>query len=367
MGHSRGGEAVIKAARINQQQGLGHNINAVISLAATDQYGTEVLGGTWAKPYFVLYGSRDGDIDGGIWTPNYTVPQTGFALYDRANGSKKSMCFVYRATHNGFITSNVDAPWDGDVEANMEPVGTQQAFTKAFMNAFYRWHLKNETKWQGMFAGEWMPASVSATGAKSYIQYHDTTLKAVDEFEGAINWQVSTIGGIVDHGGTLPADPSEGKMSSAVIAGLDPKSPHDTQGLKVKWNNIGDKLAFSIPPAYKDVSGYSVLSFRVTLKIDSIDNPPNQSQNFRVALKDGSSNERAVRVSPFYDIPFPDHRPNHAHSKSAMLTVRIPLKSYRIICAGLSQVDLEDITTLTFLFSEKMTGEIEIDNIEFSN
>ena len=368
MGHSRGGDAVVKAARINQQQGYGHNINAVIALAPTDKYGSEVLGGAWSKPFFVLYGSRDGDEKGSIETPGYTVPQTGFAHYDRANGSKKSMCFVYRATHNGFITSNVDAAWDSDIEANMEPVATQQAFTKAYMNAFYRWHLKNESQWEGMFAGEWTPGSVSATGAKFYIQYQDTTALIVDEFEGAIDWQASTIGGTVDDAGTLPVDPSEGKMSAAVIAsGLDPKSPHDTQGLKVKWDNIGDKLVFSIPSDYKNVSGYSVLSFRVTQKIDSGNNLSNQSQNFRVALRDGSNNERAVRISPFYDIPFPDHRPNHIYSKSAMLTVRIPLKSYRIVCAGLNQVNLDDITTLTFLFSEKMTGEIEIDNIEFSN
>lgn len=368
MGHSRGGEAVVKAVRINQQQGHGYNINAVISLAPTDQYGTEVLAGPfWSKPYFVLYGSRDGDIDGGIWTSGYTVPQTGFALYDRTNGSKKSMCFVYRATHNGFITGNDDAPWDGDVIANMEPVATQQAFTKAYMNAFYRWHLKNEPQWEGIFAGEWTPASVSTTGARFSIQYQDTTTKVVDNFEGLVNWQASTIGGTVSHGGTLPVNPEEGKMSAAVIAGLDPKAPHDTQGFKVRWNNAGDALIFSIPPADKNVSGFSVLSFRVTQKVDSADNPSNQSQDFRVALRDGSNNERAVRVSPFYDILFPDYRPNHAHSKSAMRIVRIPLKSYEIVCAGIPQVDLGDITTLTLLFSERATGEIEIDDVEFSN
>jgi hypothetical protein len=163
----------------------------------------------------------------------------------------------------------------------MEAISTQQAFTKAYMNAFYRWHLKNEAQWEGMFAGEWTPGSVSATGAKFYIQYQDTNTKIVDDFEGAIDWQASTIGGTVDHGGTLPADPSEGKMSAAVTAGLDPKSPHDTQGLKVNWNNAGDKLVFSIPPAHKNVSGYSVLSFRVTQKVDSADNPSNQPQDFR--------------------------------------------------------------------------------------
>ena len=362
MGHSRGGEGVLKAARLNQQQGLGHNINALISLAPTDQYGSEVLSGAWSKPLFVLYGSRDGDITGGIWTPGYTVPQTGFALYDRADGAKKSMCFLYKATHNGFITTNYDNPGD---PALITPA-TQQAFTKAYMNAFFRWHLKNEAQWDGMFKGEWTPGSVSTTGATFQMQYRDTTLNTVDNFEGALNWQASTIGGTVSQTG-LPANPEENKMCSVMIAGLDPKSPHDTQGLKLRWDNLNDKLEFSIPAAHKDVSAYSMLSFRVTQKVGSADNPLNQSQNFRVALKDGTNNERAVRVSPFYDIPFPDERPAVAYRKSAMNTVRIPLKSYTIVCAGQVQVNLQDVTTLTFLFSEKPTGEIEIDEVEFSN
>jgi len=363
MGHSRGGEAVVKAARINQQQGYTHNINAVISLAPTDQYGTEELRGSWVKPYFVLYGSRDGDVSGGPpYTVGYTVAQCGFALYDRAVGNKKSMCFVYRATHNGFITSN------SDFTVGVEPVATQQAFTKAYMNAFFRWHLRNEPQWEGMFQGEWTPASVSSTGAKSYMQYRDTTPKTVDNFEDLpVNWQQSTIGGSVTHNMTLPVDPTEDKMSAAIVAGLDPKSPHDTRGLKIRWDNIGDRLEFSIPPGQSDIRAYSVLSFRVTQKIDSLVNPVNQSQNFRVALKDGANNERAVRVSPFYDIPFPDIRPDAANAKSAMNTVRIPLTSYTIVCAGQVIVNLANVTTLSFLFSEIGTGEIEIDEVEFSS
>ena len=64
LGHSRGGEAVVKIPRLNQQQGLGHSIGASLALAPTDQYGREVLGGAWATPLLVLYGSRDGDISG---------------------------------------------------------------------------------------------------------------------------------------------------------------------------------------------------------------------------------------------------------------------------------------------------------------
>src|SRR5262249_16348072 len=50
MGHSRGGEAVAIAPRLNQQLGLGHAINAVISLAPTNQYTDEKIVPPWATP-----------------------------------------------------------------------------------------------------------------------------------------------------------------------------------------------------------------------------------------------------------------------------------------------------------------------------
>jgi hypothetical protein len=382
MGHSRGGEAAIKAARINQQQTLGHNINAIISLAPTDQYGVETLGGAWSKPYFVLYGSRDMDVVGATYTPGfpgYTVPQTGFYLYDRANGSKKSMCFVYRATHNGFITSNNDDPVNPNTnlhaETNLESDAHQQAVTKAYMNAFFRWHLKNEPHWDGMFKGEWTPGSVSTTGAKLYMQYRDTAVKTVDNFEGGVpNWQVSSIGGTVSDNATLPyvgppmGNPQEDRLSAVYYdKAIDPKSPHGGKGLKVRWNNLGDVLVFTIPPMHKDVSAYSVLSFRITQKVDSPSNSLDQSQDLRVALKDGTNNERAVRVGAFCDISYPDMRNQSQYRKSAMRTVRIPLKAYTIKCAGKAKVDLQNVTTLTFQFDMKPIGEIEMDEIEFSN
>jgi hypothetical protein len=304
------------------------------------------------------------------------VPQTGFALYDRANGAKKSMVFVYRATHNGFITNNPSWELDpGDTLTDLLDASTQRKITKAYMNAFFRQHLKNEPRWEGIFTGEWKPASVEQTGAELYIQYHDLTPKTVDDFESGTGWQLSSIGGSVADDGTLPvpADPSEknpevGKMHDhPSAAGLDPKSPHDTKGMRLRWDNLGDKLVFNIPPTHKDVSGYSALSFRIAQKVDSPHNLTNQIQNLRIALKDSSNNERAVRVSAFERIPFPDYRWNHALSKSAMNTIRIPLVSYTIVCAGQPKVDLENVVSLSFVFSEKQTGEVDIDDVEFSN
>ena len=367
LGHSRGGEAAVKIARLNQQTGAGNAVNAVFSLAPTDQYGKEVLALPFAAPYFVLYGSRDGDVAG--WSPFQTGfgdwRMSGFSLYDRASDAPKSMAFVYRATHNGFITTNSDNPGDSPI-----PEATQKAITQAYANAFFRQHLRGEAQWQGIFRGEWKPASVIATGAELYVQYREPGGKTIDDFEGAVaNWQASTIGGSVSHGGTLPVDPFEARLFdfSPGNPGLDTQSPHDSKGLKVRWDTIGDRLVWTIPAAHKDVSGYGTLSLRITQKEASASNPANQPQDLRVSLKDSANNTRAIRVGSFGAVPYPDQRSNSDLRKSALSTIRIPLKSYTIVCAGQPKVDLQNVVELALDFSLKPAGEIEIDEIEFTS
>ena len=362
VGHSRGGEAVLKIARLNQQGALGHNIDGLISLAPTDQYGREVLAAPWETPYFVLYGSRDGDITGGIWTPGYTVPQTGFALYDRAAGADKHMVFVHRASHNGFITVNEN--FTGEAAACIPPAD-QQKITLAYMNAFFRTYLLNDTRWEGMFTCEWQPPSVAATGAKLYGQTSRPAQPMVDDFESAPSWSSSSIGGSVSQTG-LPANPSEGRLRHDPAApGLDPKSPHDSKGQRLTWSGAG-RLELSIPAGQRDVSGLVAVSARVGQVADSASNPANQPQNLRLALRDGAGNERAVRMAAFTELPYPDVRPSASYTKSALSTVRIPLTSYTIVCAGLPQVDLTDVVVLALTFGDTATGDIDIDELEFT-
>lgn len=113
LGHSRGGETVVKAASIIGASSAPvtlNNIEAIMSLAPTDQYDVEEL--TQGIPYHVLFGSMDGDTTGLVGDLTGTVPNNrtgGFSLYDRAiNITEKSMTFVQGATHNGFITNNHD-------------------------------------------------------------------------------------------------------------------------------------------------------------------------------------------------------------------------------------------------------------------
>jgi acetyl esterase/lipase len=370
MGHSRGGEAVVIAARLNNQDGLGHNIKAVISLAPTDQYTNESLGGAWATPYFVLYGAMDGDVAGGSGMPW----NTGFALYDRASGAKKSMVFVYGATHDRFNLINPDV----DITASWSKLGstdlpkllsavTHQTIAKAYMTAFFRWHLKNESQWEGIFRGEWVPSAVTqAEGGKVklYVQYNDTTITVVDNFEGPhspTSWQVSTMGGSVDDGNTLPVDPVEDELYD-----VDAHSPHDSSGLLLRWDGTSDKLEF-IPLNPINVNAFAAISFRVTQKVDSASNPVDQIQDLYLTLTDTNNKSRAVKVSKFGEIPPPQKRHYSQCTKSAMSTVRIPLHVFKIEVINTDKVDLQNVKALTFEFKAQQAGEIEIDSIEFTN
>jgi hypothetical protein len=358
LGHSRGGEVVFKIARLNNSLALGIGLKALVSLAPTDQYGNETINGAAAVPLFVLYGAKDCDVSG--WPPyaGYNVRQTGFSLYDRYDDKDKSMAFVYDATHNGFVTAANESP-----PPPVLTVADQQKVLLAYTNAFFRMQQRNEPEWAGMFTGEWKPPSVGATPAEIYFQYRDTQRRAVDNFEGAhtaTSWQTSTIGDTVTQAG-LPANPTETQLYPQ-----DNQSPHDTGGLRLAWDNNGDELNFAIPPGQRDVSAFSVLSVRVTQVVNSPSNPPG-AQNFRLALRDGLANERWIRVGAFGKVPEPAAANVAGNKKSAMVTIRIPLSAYTIVCAGAVKVDLTDVTNVKLQFLDNAAGEIAVDELEFAN
>jgi hypothetical protein len=362
MGHSRGGEGVVIAARLNNQEAWGYNLNAVVSLAPTDQYTSETFAGAWAKPYLVIYGSLDGDL-----AENWDC---GFSLYDRASGMQKSMAFVYGACHDRFNTvwGDNDIHW-GKLGMNdinrVITADAHKAIAKGYMTAFYRQYLRAENQWAGIFKGEWVPAAITIADprTKIYMQYEDTTVRTIDDFEGvhtATSWQTSAIGGTVTQSG-LPATPVENKLNT-----IDTHSPHVTSGLKLRWDNVGDSLTYAVPAGQRDVSPFEALSFRITQVVNSASNPIGQAQDVRATLTDGNGNSRGIRVSKIAEIPWPDMRDIDIYRKSAMCTIRIPMRSYTIKCLNIAAVDITNVTSLTFDFSEIATGEIEIDSVQFT-
>ncbi len=135
----------------------------------------------------------------------------------------------------------------------------------------------------------------------------------------------------------------------------------------MSWDNLTDAIEYQIPPGQRDVSGFAALSFRVSQRVNSTSNPAGQPQDLRVALTDGGGHSREIRVSKIAEIPPSFVRGYDYYTKSAMNTIRIQLGTYHIHCLGVDQVDLTDVVSVAFHFSEKATGEIEIDSVQFTN
>jgi dienelactone hydrolase len=353
VGHSRGGEGVVRAARINTAEGLGWHIQTGISIAPTDYYHY----GDPGIPLLVIYGSNDGDV-AGTWPD-----RTCFNIYDEA-GRPRSFVFVYGATHDRFNT--VWAPTALSVESdiatsdipNLLSITDHENVAKGYVTAFLQVHLQGRDEQLEYFSANLKPSLASS------IQIHTSHQEAgalvLDNFEQMPHdASMNMLGGTVT--GTALTTLAEDALHT-----LDHHSPHVTGGGEIAWQSTAGIYLSHVLPVAKDVSGYAVLAFRVTQKYGSPQNPLNQPQDLFVRLTDGAAKSRRIRVSIFTDIPYPYVRGYGDLIKSAMKSVRIPLASFTIANLSLQDVDLTNIQSVAFEFASNASGEIEIDDIEFS-
>lgn len=418
IGHSRGGEAVIRAAQninipsLNKQYSYLHGkldkIDAIISLAPTDQATDKIANLTQSIPYLVLYGSYDADVTGTVLSrsPNRN---SGYSLYDRTiNNSEKSFAFVHGATHNGFITDNHDYINKGFsfYNSKLENPSVQKKISLAYMNAFFRVHLKNENIWKGISQGNYVPLSIQKEDI--YIQYKNARIdnfKVLEDFESGTNLGTST--------GKVSLNSTITNLKEGALLTLDNQSPHDTRGLLIEKWNPRDVLTFHISATGIDITQYQYISFRIGHVANVIPTlTPQQTitaydlttrrlnpstipytnfiegvykslKEMKIKITDinGQKHEQVVGR----ELPNPHFRENQVNwnlstldrkgtsdisddkityvhqnlTKSAMITVRIPLATFN--------VDLTKIKEISLVFPPTGSGKIIMDDMEFTN
>jgi hypothetical protein len=265
MGHSRGGDAVVRAAKkAAAATPRKYDVQAVCSLAPTDFTGGDpaanrtFLDVADAGFYLVMYGALDGDVSG-LDGPAGNGG-TGFRHYDRAR-TPKSMAFFAKCIHNSFNSVWFsDPPLDSTDGRQLDEKG-HQTLALEYVGDLFRWKLKNQPR-SGRFDG----TIKSTTATDTSLQWlFGSSVKVFDDFEhGATN----ILGGAAAVKAHLP-DVISVRDENQVTHDQPPQPvgilmPHQSHMLQLGWGSnprVTGIQAYTsdVPAAHQDWSGYDTL------------------------------------------------------------------------------------------------------------
>jgi hypothetical protein len=305
IGHSRGGDAVVRAAKKNLARASGkrHGIRAVASLSPTDFTGASSAGKMFLDKsdvdfYAVLYGSVDCDVSGAGGGTSTTG--TGFRHYDRAK-CPKAMVFVQNCNHNRFNQS-----WPSDDP--LAPVPGQTVRSRAehqtlaidYLVAMCKWHLKGDTTPSLRFTGD----AANSLGVPVSLQWSfGSNYKIIDDFETPNN----SVGGIR----TTPLAPTGiiEDFASITISGspITPFVQHQTRVLHVDISAPPGStrcLTTAVPVAHANWKAFKQLAINVSANFNvAVDPPTGPLPKFKVSITDTANKVSTLDESKFVPSP----------------------------------------------------------------
>lgn len=268
MGHSRGGDAVVRAAILNAARPAAnrYGIKAVCSLAPTDITGTskpatvQKLDTSHAGFYLVLYGALDGDVAG--FGGATGLSGTGFRHYDRAS-LQKSMVFLDACNHNRF-----NDVWSTD-DSLMRPADVKHLLKREehhtlaneYIGGLFRMQLLGVSAPARLLDG----TTANTLGAKTSIQWSfGKTITTLDSFENPAAPDIGTrtlFGTAVKEMATIKTNGTF----------LDERTNHQTGVLDIEPNVPGpppEAYVLTLPAPHRNWSGYGQLIFRLCTDAD---------------------------------------------------------------------------------------------------
>lgn len=290
MGHSRSGDGVVRAARINAERDTNkrYGLKALCSLSPSDGTGTAKEFSIFANSndriknqnakivpcpislspsdtafYLVVYGGLDGDISGEVGADAWVG--TGFRHYDRAT-CERSMVYLPHCGHNGFNRIWKDDPTaaepgkdekdliDKEVSngGRLRTPKEHRQLAIEYIGNMFRWRLTNETTLKGLFDG----SSPNSLELPTSIQWSFGNVTDVETMENPA--QGTT--------GTRKLEKSVIGRFAEVRPGLRDKTPHQTGVLAVDPNlaqPVPAVMKLTFDPAQNWLP-FSLLTLRVT-------------------------------------------------------------------------------------------------------
>ena len=389
MGHSRGGEGVVRHFVLNNALGAPYGIKAVFPLAPVD-FNRFVVNNAALN---VLLPYCDGDVS----------DLQGVHFYDDArynvpgDPAPKHYVLVMGANHNfyntvwtpssgipgalndwlAFVPGGRSDPQCGSVHGNQRLTEAQQRGTGlAYMTAFFRAYVGGENEFIPILTGD-APPPPSAQTNKLFVSYHapdNPELRLdVNRLLNDTNLTVNTLGAAVAQTALTPYELCGGEPPQPLTCLPDQpnaRQPHTTPSarsplrglsqLKTGWNNFTGNYKNDLPAALGNVSGFQAIQFRVSVNFADARNLADLAQDFRVRLTDASGASASVRVSDVSSALFFPPGKVGPVPKVVLNTVRVPLTAF-------GGVNLSAVRSVQFTFDERLQGAILITDVAFAS
>jgi hypothetical protein len=358
MGHSRGGEGVVREYQYNQSLGSPYGIKAVFALAPID-FQNEVINNV---PLAVLLPYNDGDVFDLQGAHFFDDSRTADYSTVPGDSGPKYTIEVMGADHNFYNTIWSPGGWpagasdDGNPGPPARLTQAQQRGTGlAYMSAFFRTYLGPTQQFlQVLDSDVPPPPSASVTPDRIHTSYlpPDSTAQRrdINRLNVGTNTTTNTLGGAVTSGGLT---------TFSVVAGAG-SSAAPNRGNELSLRYTGTTSAFfqnDIPAGARDERGYYALEFRVAVNQADAFNPGDR--DFSVQLTDGSGHVRSVLVSTYSNDLFKP--PASINPHTVLNTVRIPLSAFAT--AGF---DLSDVRSVRFNFDQQTSAGLYLGDLAFS-
>lgn len=389
MGHSRGGEGVVRHFVLNSAQGSPYGIKAVFPLAPVDFNRFAVNGSALS----VLLPYCDGDVS----------DLQGVHFYDDARYnvagdlSPKHYILVMGANHNFYNTIwSPSSPFPGSADdwlafvpgghsdgqcgtimGNHRLSETQQRGTGlAYMAAFFRAYVGGETQFVPVLTGD-APPPPSATTNELFVSYHapdDPDLRLdVNRLLDSTNLTTNTLGGAATPTDLSPYDLCGGaapQPATCLPGEPNARQPHTTPSarsnkrglsqLRMGWNSITGMYGNELPGGTRNVSGFEAVQFRVSVNFADVRNLDDMAQELRIVLTDSAGNSSSVRVGDHSGaLYFPPGSVGPV-PKVVLNTVRVPLTAFQ-------GVNLNTVRSVQFKFDQRAAGALLITDVAFAS
>ncbi|MGZ8719343.1 MAG: hypothetical protein ACXWXY_09245, partial [Aeromicrobium sp.] len=392
LGHSRGGDAVVRATKLNKLRASSTSgprrfgVGAVCSLAPSDFTGSSTDSAMvlfnndqpvnpLLLSYLVVYGSLDGDILGdsdGTVGPHGTLSGTGFRLYDRAN-CRKLMVFAKGACHNRFNTN-----WDDEErvitsDPDLLDDAKHQELARFYIGGFFRFKLGGEAALHRRFTRDEKPPP----GITVAVQNSHGIKRMIDNFEGPQNQfglaRTMTIGAVG------PLKDLAVKLAGATTT--TPQGIHIPHATGVAHADVTQATSSSqwfvdpLPDPMGDNSDWTSFTFLLfrfgnwyDLRTETISG---KRAHLRVTLKDFDNNQAVVNESEFFPADPPGKPFVHKHTElnsPDRLSTLLRMDTVRIDLALFKKrgVNLQKVREVRFDVDKSDDTHVYIDSLEIS-